>query len=223
MRVGETVAEPLLVEGTLSGRQRKSKVEELLKSVGLDSTAGDYYPHQFSGGQRQRIAIARALAPGPELLVLDEPTSSLDVSTRAQIMNLLKDLQVQFGLTIFMISHDLPSVRYMVDRLAVMYLGKVVEIGAADRIYRAPAHPYTKALLKAVPSVSDVKAQGADRAALRGEVPSPLSMPSGCRFHPRCPSAFDVCPKQEPGLIPIASAQQVACHLYVDAAIGNHR
>jgi oligopeptide/dipeptide ABC transporter ATP-binding protein len=211
-----SVAEPLIVHERLSGRALRATVEELLETVGLSRQHLYRYPHELSGGQRQRVGLARALALQPRLLVLDEPTSALDVSVQAQTLNLLERLQDEFGLTYLFISHNLAVIRHICDRIAVMYLGRIVETAPVERLFEAPAHPYTEALLSAVPEL-DAEA-GRDEILLEGDVPSPLRVPSGCRFHPRCPKRFgDECAQRDPSLLPIESRHAVACHLH-DAA-----
>jgi oligopeptide/dipeptide ABC transporter ATP-binding protein len=211
MRVGAIVAEPLVTHEALGRGTVDGRVTELLDYVGLPARAATLFPHEFSGGQRQRIAIARALAVSPRLIVLDEPVSALDVSIRAQILNLLRDLQRQLGVSYLFIAHDLAAVAHMSHTIAVMYLGKIVEIGPAAAVARTPKHPYTQALFAAaLPSHPD---EARDDMVLAGEVPSPLAPPSGCRFHPRCPSAMPHCATDEPGLRRHAD-RRVACHLY---------
>jgi oligopeptide/dipeptide ABC transporter ATP-binding protein len=211
MRVGAIVAEPLVINGELSTAGRRRQVAELLDLVGLPERSATLFPHEFSGGQRQRIAIARALALSPKLVVLDEPVSALDVSIRAQILNLLVDLQKRLGVSYLFIAHDLAAVAHMSRTIAVMYLGRIVEWGDAEAVALHARHPYTQALFAAALPV-DLDAARAE-VALAGEVPSPLAPPSGCRFHPRCPFAMPHCATQEPALRP-ESGRLVACHLY---------
>jgi oligopeptide/dipeptide ABC transporter ATP-binding protein len=211
MRVGAIVAEPLVINADLDAAARRRRVAELLDLVGLPERSATLYPHEFSGGQRQRIAIARALALSPKLVVLDEPVSALDVSIRAQILNLLTDLQRRLGVSYLFIAHDLAAVGHMSHTIAVMYLGKIVEWGEAEAVALAPRHPYTQALFAAALPV-DLDGPRAE-VALAGEVPSPLAPPSGCRFHPRCAFALPECAREEPALRP-ESGRLVACHLY---------
>jgi oligopeptide/dipeptide ABC transporter ATP-binding protein len=214
MTVGAAIAEPLAIHGLgRSRRERDARVAELLDEVGLRPDAARRYPHEFSGGQRQRIGIARALALRPRFIVADEPISALDVSIQAQIVNLLAELRRREQLTYLFISHDLKVVRHISDRVAVMYLGKVVELAPAAALYRAPKHPYTRALLSAVPVVDP--AQRRQRMVLAGDVPSPLDPPTGCPFHPRCPVADKVpaCYNEPPSLRELAPGHTVACHL----------
>ncbi len=211
MRVGAIIAEPLVVNERQSAAERRRRVSELLDLVGLPERSVDLFPHEFSGGQRQRIAIARALALSPKLIVLDEPVSALDVSIRAQILNLLRDLQKRLGVSYLFIAHDLAAVAHMSHAIAVMYLGKIVEHGEAAALALEPKHPYTQALFAAALPI-DVDG-GPKEAVLLGEVPSPIDPPSGCRFHPRCPYVMPRCAAEEPALRP-ESGRLVACHLY---------
>ena len=215
MRVKDIIGEPLVAHGLTEGRKAyRQKVSELLDMVGLGQVMGERYPHEFSGGQRQRIGIARALAVRPSLVVCDEPVSALDVSIQAQIINLLESLQRELNLTYLFISHDLSVVRHISDRVMVMYLGKVVEVADRADLYRDPKHPYTQALLSAVPIPSpDAEAEREVRL-LEGEVPSPLDPPTGCPFHPRCPEAHPECASTMPPLKEEAAGHSVACHLY---------
>jgi peptide/nickel transport system ATP-binding protein len=210
--VGKIVAMPLTVNGINPPGGVKRRVQELLETVGLNPEHINRYPHEFSGGQRQRIGIARALALRPKLIVADEPVSALDVSIQAQVVNLLRDLQREFDLAFMFIAHDLAVVRHFCQRIAVMYLGKVVELGDRTQIYERPAHPYTRALLSAVPDVSNIGRTGKQRIRLEGDVPTPLNPPSGCRFRTRCWKAQDKCAEIEPPLLQIGSGQEVACH-----------
>ena len=211
-RGGAIVGEPLVVNQRLRGPALRDRVRELLLAVGLDPAVESYFPHELSGGMRQRLAVARALGLGPTLIVLDEPVSALDVSVRAQIMNLLKDLQGRLGMSYLLIAHNLATVRYLSHRLAVMYVGKIVETGAADDIFSRPLHPYTKALISAAEAMQPGEER--EQIILAGDVPSPADPPSGCRFHPRCPVAFDRCPTEEPELREMGRGHRVACHLY---------
>jgi peptide/nickel transport system ATP-binding protein len=211
MRAGDIVAEPLVLNRPLARGEAAERVARLLAEVGLDPAAARSFPHEFSGGQRQRIAVARALALSPRVIVLDEPVSALDVSIRAQIMNLLKDLQAQHGMSYLLIAHNLATVRYLSHRVAVMYLGEIVEHAPSDRLFTDPRHPYTKALLAAARPVRPGEAQ---TLILPGEVPSPTAPPPGCRFHPRCPFVFDRCRVEPPRLRDLSPGQAVACHLY---------
>jgi oligopeptide transport system ATP-binding protein len=211
MRVGEIIAEPLVTNERLTADATRARIDHLLDVVGLPQRAATLFPHEFSGGQRQRIAIARALALSPKIVVLDEPVSALDVSIRAQILNLLRDLQRDLGLSYLFIAHDLAAVAHMSHTIAVMYLGQIVEMGPARDVARSPKHPYTQALFSAaLPSHPDEKRA---EIILTGEVPSPLNPPAGCRFHPRCPSVMDRCRVEVPTLRD-SEGREVACHLY---------
>jgi oligopeptide/dipeptide ABC transporter ATP-binding protein len=209
--VGRSVAQPLAVAGWKADATNQ-RVETLLGWVGLPSDAKQRYPHEFSGGQRQRIGIARALALNPKLIICDEPVSALDVSVRAQVINLLEDLKSQFGVSYLFISHDLSVVEHIADRVAVMYLGTLVEVGGRDQIWRNPQHPYTKALLAAAPIADPKAARARQRTVLQGELPSPIDPPAGCPFHSRCPIAQDRCKLDRPVLRPVAGGAQAACH-----------
>ncbi len=214
LTVGDILATPFEIHGLAEGQDMRDRVERLLMLVGLRPEAARRYPHEFSGGQRQRIGIARALALDPQLVVGDEPVSALDVSIQAQIINLLKRLQAELGLTYVLISHNLSVVSHIADRVAVMYLGRVVEIASRDELYFSALHPYTEALLSAAPS--SVPGRKRDRIILKGDIPSPINPPSGCRFHPRCPKVMARCKTDDPALIsPTAgSSHAVACHLH---------
>jgi oligopeptide/dipeptide ABC transporter ATP-binding protein len=214
LSVGSIVGEPLEVHAVGDHAERRARVQELLALVGLHPDFRDRYPHQFSGGQRQRIGIARALATSPRFVVADEPLSALDVSVQAQIVNLLRDLKERLGLTYLLIAHDLAMVRYLSDRVAVMYLGRIVELGSADSVFGRALHPYTQALRSAIPR-ADPDRGARPRPLLEGEVPSAAHPPPGCHFHPRCPFATDVCVKEDPQLRdlgPAGAPHQVACH-----------
>jgi oligopeptide transport system ATP-binding protein len=212
MRVGRIIAEPLDIYQRADAAEQRRQVAELLDVVGLDPGLAERYPHELSGGQRQRIGIAAALALRPSLIVADEPVSALDVSVQAQVLNLLMTLRRRFGLTYLFISHDLHVVLHMSDRVAVMYLGEIVEIGPRDAVHRSPAHPYTQVLLSAVP-VADPTLRR-ERIVPKGEIASPLALPAGCRFHPRCPFAFDRCRVERPALRAVGPGHEAACHLH---------
>ena len=213
MTVGSIISEPLLEHTQASGSQRTERVEELLQAVGLNAKYMNRYPHEFSGGQRQRIGVARALALNPEFIICDEPIAALDVSIQAQVVNLLEDLQEKLGLTYLFISHDLGMIRHIARRVAVMYLGHIVEIATSQDLYRRPQHPYTQALLSAVPTHDPVREQTRERIILTGDVPSPADPPSGCPFRTRCPSAESKCAEEVPELRQIGTGHRVACHL----------
>jgi len=212
MTVNQILNDPMEIHGLYPGGERQERIAFLLEKVGLSPEHGRRYPHEFSGGQRQRIGIARALALNPLLIVGDEPVSALDVSIQAQIINLLISLQKEFQLSYIIIAHDLAVVEYICDRVAVMYLGKIVETGTYRQVYTDPKHPYTQALLSAIP-VPDPK-QGRDRVILKGDVPSPIHPPPGCHFHPRCPYRMDICPTREPELKDVGDKHWASCFLY---------
>ncbi|HHP7236224.1 MAG TPA: ABC transporter ATP-binding protein [Desulfobacterales bacterium] len=218
--VSQIVGEPLLIHGLKDRGERDQRVSELLEVVGLSREQMGRYPHMFSGGQRQRIGVARALALKPELIVCDEAVSALDVSIQAQVLNLLRELQADFGLTYLFISHDLHVVEHISDRVAVMYLGKLAEIASSQKVYRTPLHPYTQALLSASPMPDPRRRR--HRIILKGDVPSPIDPPPGCRFHPRCLYAQDVCSQEEPALREIRDGHRAACHFAGEVGLETH-
>ena len=212
MTVGDIIGEPMIEHEVFKGKERRGKIEHLLKSVGLNPKYTNRYPHEFSGGQRQRIGIARALALNPDFIICDEPIAALDVSIQAQVVNLLEDLQEQLGLTYLFISHDLSMIRHIADRVAVMYLGVIVELASSPSLYGEPLHPYTQALLSAVPTHDPELEQKRERIILKGDVPSPANPPSGCRFRTRCPIAENLCAEQVPEWREKKQGHWVACH-----------
>lgn len=214
MSVAQIVGEPLRIHRSCEKDERERRVLELLERVGLDQSYATRYPREFSGGQRQRIGVARALALNPKLIICDEPVSALDVSVQAQVINLLQDLQQERGLTYIFIAHDLGVVKHVSDRVAVMYLGRIMELAPTDTLYSDPRHPYTQALMAAIP-IPDPK-ERKDRALLQGDVPSPINPPSGCRFHPRCSSAQQICSRTEPKLENLGNGHYCACHFAAD-------
>jgi oligopeptide transport system ATP-binding protein len=216
MTIGDIIGEPLEIHGVARGKEKEKRVADLLERVGLRPAHARRFPHEFSGGQRQRIGIARALALNPKLIICDEPVSALDVSIQSQVLNLLKELQTEFGLTYLFIAHGLHVVKHVSDRVGVMYLGKLVEVADAKALFDTPQHPYTEALLSAIP-VPDPTAKR-ERIVLQGDVPSPVHPPTGCRFNTRCPYVMDVCRQVEPLLTDLGGGHMVACHLRVPAA-----
>lgn len=216
LSVQEIVAEPLQIHGTHNKLEQKARVADLLMQVGLPVEAANRYPHQFSGGQRQRIAIARALAPKPKVIVADEPLSALDVSIQSQVMNLMKSLQMSHGLSYILVSHDMAAVHHLADRVAVMYLGRVIESAPVDQLFESPAHPYTLALLQSVPKIG--KGKRTVGSSLKGDQPSPINPPRGCTFHPRCAIAQDKCKVEIPKFIELSTEHQIACHFPLQVA-----
>jgi oligopeptide transport system ATP-binding protein len=212
MTIGEIIGEPLRIHGIATGKAAQERIQELLRLVGLRPYSANRYPHEFSGGQRQRIGIARALAVDPKFIVCDEPVSALDVSIQAQVINLLEDLQQQLGLTYLFIAHDLSVVRHISTRVAVMYVGKIVELSSRDDLYERPLHPYTQALLSAIPIPDPSAERRRKRIVLTGDIPSPVDPPSGCRFHTRCPLAFERCRVEDPAFTDYGGGHFTACH-----------
>lgn len=212
MKIRDILSEPINVHTTMTRQEKEARLQELMTDVGLDASYLDRYPHEFSGGQRQRIGIARALAVKPKLIIMDEPVSALDVSVQAQVLNLIQDLQKKYQLTYLFITHNLSVVKHISDRIAVMYLGKIVEIADKNAFFASPAHPYAQALISAIPEPNPKLKR--ERILLTGDVPSPVNPPSGCPFHPRCPLAMERCKTEVPALSAVAANQQVACHLY---------
>jgi oligopeptide transport system ATP-binding protein len=213
MTVGDIIGEPIDIHNIASGQERQQMIYDLLERVGLSKDHASRYPHEFSGGQRQRIGIARSLAVKPDFIICDEPISALDVSIQAQVVNMLEDLQTEFGLTYLFIAHDLSMVKHISDRIGVMYLGKLVELSDSRELYEKPMHPYTQALLSAIPIPDPEVTHAKKRIVLEGDVPSPINPPSGCRFRTRCQYAFDRCVTEEPGFQDMGGGHMVACHL----------
>lgn len=214
MNVEELINEPLELHTTLTKKERVEKTEYLLETVGLKKSDMEKFPHEFSGGQCQRIGIARAISTEPKFVLCDEPISALDVSIQAQVVNMLEDLQEEMGLTYLFVAHDLSMVRHISDRIGVMYLGNIVEIGKSNDLYKNPLHPYTKALLSSIPIADPKRAREAVRKVIEGDIPSPMDIPSGCRFHTRCPYAKPICKEISPGIKFVEDGHSVACHLY---------
>lgn len=214
MNVKELIEEPLTLHTGLNKLERKEKIENLLEMVGLKKDDMDKFPHEFSGGQCQRIGIARAISTNPDFVLCDEPISALDVSIQAQVVNMLEDLQKEMGLTYLFVAHDLSMVKHISDRIGVMYLGSIVEVGKSDDLYKNPLHPYTKGLLSSIPIADPIKARQSNLNIIKGDIPSPINIPSGCRFHTRCPYAKPICSKVQPIEKEIGTDHMVACHLY---------
>lgn len=214
MNVKELIEEPLTLHTGLNKSERKEKIENLLEMVGLKKDDMDKFPHEFSGGQCQRIGIARAISTNPDFVLCDEPISALDVSIQAQVVNMLEDLQKEMGLTYLFVAHDLFMVKHISDRIGVMYLGSIVEVGKSDDLYKNPLHPYTKGLLSSIPIADPIKARQSNLNIIKGDIPSPMNIPSGCRFHTRCPYAKPICSKVHPIEKEIGTDHIVACHLY---------
>ncbi|WP_234122274.1 ABC transporter ATP-binding protein [Clostridium hydrogenum] len=214
MNVSEIIDEPMALYSNLSKNERMEKIEELLKRVGMKKTDMEKFPHEFSGGQRQRIGIARALSIDPEFVLCDEPISALDVSIQAQVVNMLEDFQKDMGLTYLFVAHDLSMVKHISNRIGVMYLGKIIEISKSTELYKNPLHPYTKALLSAIPIPDPKKANLAENNLIKGELPSPIDIPTGCRFRTRCPYATALCSEKEPVMKEVDTGHMVACHLF---------